>query len=79
MAFNEPSAEGQGFSRTFATCQLYFYVDSTSLLESVSIAEIHPPEDPNRTALQVPPLLAHLVRLGELRRQFGREEKPMAR
>lgn len=73
--FAEPSTESQGFNRTFSTCRIYLDLDSTFLLESVTIEQIPPPEDPNRTTLNVPPQSAHLVQLGELRRQFGRERK----
>lgn len=71
----EPRAEGQGFSRSFPHYRVYLDLDSTFLLESVSIEAIPPAEDPNRMALQSPPVPARLVRLGQLRRQFGREKR----
>jgi hypothetical protein len=75
MPIDKPTAEGQGFSRVFSNYRIYFDLDSTFLLESVSIEVIPPPEDPHRIALQPPPMPSRLVRLGELRRQFGREKR----
>lgn len=72
---DEPTAKGQGFSRAFSNYRIYFDLDSNFLLESVSIEVIPPPEDPNRIALQPPPMPSRLVRMGELRRQFGREKR----
>jgi hypothetical protein len=72
---DKPTVEGQLFSRVFSNYRVYLDLDSTSLLESVSIEVIPPPEDPNRMALQPPPIPSRLVRVGELRRQFGHEKR----
>lgn len=73
--FTNGTAEVQGYSRTFSDYRIYLDLDSTFLLQNVSIESLPLPEDPKRLVLQAPPLPARLVRLGELRRAFGREQK----
>ena len=73
--FTNGGTEVQGYSRRLCNCQVYLDLDATFLLKSVSIETIPLPEDPKRLVLQVPPRPPRLVRLGDLRREFGPEQK----
>ena len=64
--------EDHSFSRTLPACEVVFSLNQRQQILHVEMASPRVPRDPNSLAIDPPRQPPRLVRLGELRRVFGR-------